>query len=506
MKDKFNLKSLLGSPNALLASIRDTINRGGRYWRWGEQDNFPNIILDSANDSGTARDCIDKLETFIKGKGLSNKEFLKRKANPSQTWGELLEEIDSQISYIEAITLRIIYNAGGKVAEVYFLPVQNIRRRYDGQFVYGDDLGDPQGYRMFAGWNREIIPAFGTHKDGPSIRKMIAEQMAEHGKQIGELLYIYKPGIGLNYRFYPVPKWSAGLHDINADAGLSLHEESQVSNSFKGGAWIQTRELDKKTIGEDGLTEYERFQQVIEEAQSPDAGDIIHTETLNNDGATANITPLNIQHQMDATEKATERVAKKVCRLFGVPPILLGIETAGKLGNNQELVNYMKLFNLTIEKKKELKSRMFEKLFPEEFAMNPEQFETVPLQIFDFVPDELIKRLPIGVLAKMYNIEVEIEEDAKEGEPGQPGAKRVESPAREVNEHLKTLTGKQQQQLDRIVRKFGKDELTLEQATLQLTTGFGFTEDEARVYLNIKDDEIEEGAEGDSESVELKEA
>jgi len=60
--------------------------------------------------------------------------------------------------------------------------------------------------------------------------------------------------------------------------------------------------------------------------------------------------------------------------------------------------------------------------------------------------------------------------------------------AREVNEHLKTLTGKQQQQLDRIVRKFGKEELSEPQAILQLTSGFGFTEDEARLYLNIESD------------------
>ena len=183
---------------------------------------------------------------------------------------------------------------------------------------------------------------------------------------------------------------------------------------------------------------------------------------------------------MDATEKATDRIAKKVCRLFGVPPILLGIETAGKLGNNQELVNYMKLFNLTLRRKWKLKERMYRALFPNVPAEN---FETEPLEIFDYVPDELIKRLDLQTLLKMYNIESVAEEIEQE-------AQAADVTPREVNEHLKTLTGKQQQQLDRIVRKFGKEELNEAQAVLQLVAGFGFTEDEARTYLNIEADGV----------------
>ena len=463
----------LGKPLALLASIKDNIGLGGRYWRWGERDNFPNIIIDSANDSGTARDCIDKLHVFTVGKGIKDKEFSKRMANPKQTWAQLDDEVSLQMSYIPAVCVRVIYDAGGRVARVYNLPIQNVRKRHDGQFIYGEELGDPQGFKMFQSWRREIIPAFGTYKGGPAIREMIAKQKAEYGRQVGELLYIYTPGVGLNYKYYPVPKWSAGLNDINADAALSLFEESQVTNSFKGSVFIETRPLDSQLKGPDGLTESERFDLMIEDASSADGGNVIHMETLGSDGAGAVITPLNIQHQMDATEKATDRIGRKVCRLFGVPPVLLGFATAGKLGDNQELVNYMKLFNLTLSRKWALKQRMYTTLFPE---IPAENFETEPLELFDYVPDELLKRLDISVLAKMYNIDAVVNEVKEESEP------------QAVNENVKSLTGKQQQHLDRIVRKFGKEELTQGQAVMQLTSGFGFTEEEAITYLEITED------------------
>lgn len=469
----------LAAPLGMLASIKDSIGLNGRYWRWGEQDNFPNVIIDSANDSGTARECIDKLHTFIVGKGIKDKAFLNTQANDYQTWEELDDEISQQLAYIPGIALRVIYNAGGKAAKFYSLPIQNVRRRYDGQFIYGEELGDPQGFKMFQSWNREVIPAFGTNKSPQEIRKMIASQKAEYGKQVGELLYVFTPGVGLNYKYYPVPKWSAGLNDINADAALSLHEESQVSNNFKGSIIIETRELNRTQKDEGEQTEAERFENTIEDASRPDANNVIHLESLGSDGEGTKITPLNIQHQMDATEKATDRIAKKVCRLYGVPSILLGIETAGKLGNNQELVNYMKLFNLTLQKKWKIKSRMYEKLFPQ---VPNENFETEPLELFDYVPDELLKRLDIDTLKAMYNIE----SIGPSGSPKVTEEVIPETEERQVNEHLKKLTGRERQNLDRIVKQFNRKQLNEQQAIMQLTQITGFTEEEARTYLGME--------------------
>jgi len=528
------------SLKAMLSSIRDSISQDGRAWRWGTKDNFPNIIIDSANDSGVARECIDKLETFIAGDGIKDQAFLDTLANPDQTWGELDRAINQTLAYIPGIALRVLYNAGGLPAEFHLLPIQNVRKRYDGQFIYSPDLGDPSGFQSFTGRHREIIPAFGTAKTPSEVRAMMAKQIAKHDRQLGELLYTFTPGVGLNYQHYPVPKWSSGLNDINADAALSLHEESQVSNSFKAGVIIQTRPLDKVLKDENGRTEYDYFQAESEKFCSPDGSPILHLETLNGESA-ASVTPLNIQHQMDATEKATDRIGRKVCRLFGVPPILCGFATAGTLGESQELVNHMKLFNLTLKKKWELKERMYKSLFPE---VPKENFETVEIDMFSFLPDKVIESMTVEQVNEAFQLpavkdKVDQEVSSRFAEFGvggvqgilsiqtsvseqiigiDAGAKVLEviygfdaerayqmlggvatidnegqvkdapkEEVREVNEHLKTLTGKQQQQIDRVVRKFNKGELTDSQAIMQLTSGFGFTDEEAKTYLAIEE-------------------
>ena len=56
-----------------------------------------------------------------------------------------------------------------------------------------------------------------------------------------------------------------------------------------------------------------------------------------------------------------------------------------------------------------------------------------------------------------------------------------------VNESVKNLTGRQMQGIERIVRKFSKDQLTENQAKLMLTTGYGFSDEEAMIWLQTED-------------------
>ena len=57
----------------------------------------------------------------------------------------------------------------------------------------------------------------------------------------------------------------------------------------------------------------------------------------------------------------------------------------------------------------------------------------------------------------------------------------------QVNDHLKNLTGKQMQGIDRIVRKYKAGTYSQAQATLLLQSGFGLTEEESRQFLGAQE-------------------
>ncbi|MDV7390364.1 hypothetical protein RZS08_03380, partial [Arthrospira platensis SPKY1] len=101
---------------------------------------------------------------------------------------------------------------------------------------------------------------------------------------------------------------------------------------------------------------------------------------------------------LDATENSTERLAKKICRHMGVPPVLIGIETAGKLGSSQELVNMMKLFDLTLSRER-LKIENALKLLLPELA---DKIKIEPLRLFTDLPPEVMATMSANELRDLH--------------------------------------------------------------------------------------------------------
>jgi hypothetical protein len=78
---------------------------------------------------------------------------------------------------------------------------------------------------------------------------------------------------------------------------------------------------------------------------------------------------------------------------------------------------------------------------------------------------------------------------------GQPAPSGTVAPivaSTKVNEHLKNLTGTQNIEIDRIVRKYKKGTYSEAMAILRLTSGFGLSEGEAKQYLGTQDPPVNE--------------
>lgn len=477
----------------MLASIRDTKGRNGRYFRFGVDDNFPNLLADYVNDSGTARLCVEKLNQFLYGGGLSDTMFEEERANPYETWGELIPKIIEQVNYFEGFVIQVKFDRAGRPARYYVPTFQHFRKRYDGKFIYNPEYGDPQGYSALAMTTDVIIPPFRTSYNeleeghiAESRRRLVAEQVKEYGQQYGELLYVQRSGVGLKYDVYPVPTYASGLNDLAADSGLSVHEESAVSNSFKAGVLIITRPLNRDEEDDDGKTEYDHFVDEMKEFTSPDGSPIAHIESDIAQNEVPQIVPLNIQHQMDATQQATERLAKKVCRLFSVPPVVIGIETAGKLGNSQELHHHFKLFNLALDYKRKLIARGLAKLFPE---VGRDNFMLEPLDMFVGVPESLAAQLTPSQIQEIWDIPEALDGENPVG-PLNPLNPALPQPSFNFDEEeeamhnwMRSLTGREEQGLQRILRKFVRGEYSERQAIIMMEMRFKIPEKVAVALL-----------------------
>jgi hypothetical protein len=196
------------------------------------------------------------------------------------------------------------------------------------------------------------------------------------------------------------------------------------------------------------------------------------------------ITTLDIKDLVDMTEKGTIRLGEKVCRLRGVPKVIVGFASAGQLGNVQELKNMMDLFYITIISRQNWITSNMDKLKPIIEGGEQLDFEISKLNALTLIPDAIVARLSEEELRQIFEIpKVEVEVGTN-GEPIEIAA--------ESNATLTNLTGRQMQGIQRVVRKFNKDELTYDQAATLLKSGFGFQDQDVDVWLVTKEEEGQE--------------
>jgi hypothetical protein len=99
----------------------------------------------------------------------------------------------------------------------------------------------------------------------------------------------------------------------------------------------------------------------------------------------------------------------------------------------------------------------------------------------EFTEDTLLQVAPRSWILEKLGIDPLKYPDTAPGSKADPNAKQ--QLASDVNSVLTNLTGKQHQQISRIVRQYGQGKLNKAQATLMLKNGFGFSDEDVIAYL-----------------------
>jgi len=330
------------------------------YYKFGETDCLPNEIVRAVNDSGTARSCITKLSQFIQANGTVDQVIGTSPANKEQSFNSAISDLSMIVSYFKCSSFRVLYNNSGMPAVIYPVPTQYLRRKGRTRFTYNELMGEPN-YRR----NEDKYLAVFDPLELPSKRlERIDRQIKSYGEQWGDIVYHFKKGIGLYQDVYSIPDYYSGIDDIESDAGISRLEKRNIQKGWRTPIIVSTGPIDKEVKDDQGKTEYDKFATNMKKFAGEDAAYALHLEGTTNE-MKPTVTTINIADILDQTDKATDRVGRKVCRHMGVPPVLVGFSTPGQLGNATELQNTMELFKMTVIESQDLISESLKLVFPE---------------------------------------------------------------------------------------------------------------------------------------------
>jgi hypothetical protein len=540
--DSLKQKVQQAAQNAIAVILK---NRANNKYLYGEFDNLPNVIITAVDNSGTATACVNRLAQFIQADGFIGEGMDNIQANSKQKLTAILGEQAQNVAYFQGYALRLVFNVEGNIAKIFNLDIKTLRRVGQG-FEFNPLMGEVGKDET----ETRLIPEFDIDRTPQERRALIAEQIKRYGEQVGEVLYIFKKGMGRYYDIYPIPPYYSAIEDIISDGKISQLDLRNISQGFRTPVVISTGPIDDQNEDEDGKTAQDYFDEALEGFTGEDASPILHLK-----GATEEfkptITVIDLAEILDQTEKTSERIAKRVAKIIGVPDVLIGMETSGKLGNVQELKNQMALFALSLYRMQQMIKEGYDVIKPLLALKGMENVQELDFTIstlkpFDFLPESVINNLTSEEQKELFEIEFEqdqMDESDKDvasrfGEFGVGGVQgilgiqtavsdgtidilagvkvleiiygfnradafavlggtedsqtgqiisNIDEP--KTNDTFTNLTGRQMQNIQRIIRKFNKDELTFEQASQMLKAGFGMSEEEVNVWLVTKEEE-----------------
>jgi hypothetical protein len=429
-------------------------SRNKEYIRYGENNLYPDYLTYLYNKSAKHNAIVSGKAFYVFGEGYENGNI------PVNRLGETLNDICKRaildIEIYGGFRLEIIWNALGKVSEIYHVDYTTIR------------VGKAGGYWYKESWeplNRDeeiFIPVFNP-------RNPVGTQIYAYNE--------YRP----KTRFYPLPSYIGCNNFIETDIEISKYYLSCIRNGMMPSKMIQ---FFKGEPTEDKKRDIEaRMSRKFAGAEN--AGKFL---LVFNDANAAKSVEVNDLSASDLDKHMIE--LNKTCQqeIFSghlvTSPMLFGIKTEGQLGGNTELKASYELFVNTYAKPKanafdaEINYILAYSMLPGEYELR--QTDPIGLQ-FDI--KDVISSIPLAFIFEKLGIPKEMW--PAEAMPVQPSAPTLDSDI-PVNDNLKNLSGKQLQHVNRVVRQYKQGKMTEAMAKTLLRTGLGLTESDINSILGIK--------------------
>jgi hypothetical protein len=433
----------------------------GGYMEFGYHNDYPKYLLDLYNKSAKHNAIVKGKVNYIIGNGWKSNEpdavaesFIK-KPNQYESLADLTRKVSTDIEVFGGAYLEIVWSAaGGQLYSVGHIDYTKIRTNKDNtQFWFKNDWQD--------------------RKEEPVVINAFNSQLRQ-GRQI---LYMkeYRPGL----ETYSLPGYMGALNYIESDIEVSKHVLGNAQTGFSASKMVtlpngeptpdEKRNIERRFTdrftGSDGKKLILSFVDRID--QKPIVDDLGQSDLSKEDFA-------NVDNLIQTNIFAGHQI---------VSPVLFGIKTEGQLGATTELQSAYEIFKNTYANDKQ---HFIESVFNELATIKgaTSEITIIPVEPISF---QLTEAALLQIAPKEYLLEKAGIDLSKYAPVDSNTGELAASPAN-VNESLKNLTGRQYQQLMRVVRQFSQGKITKQQASVMLSGGLGLSDAEINTMLGVDDD------------------
>lgn len=299
----------------------------GDYVKSGEDNRFPNYLIELYNRSSIHAACVNAITEAIIGGGLTaNQDFYLDKANKYETWNELFSKISLDFYLHGGFAIEAIWSMDRtRIAEFYHIDFSNIRP------AEKDHRGKIPGFYICDEWKSytkssddkvHYLPAFDVHNKEEQPSQLFVTKF-------------YRPG----QQYFPLPVYNGALKVIELDTEIDAFHVNNIKNSlapslaittFMNGSDDDVQAVEAMLKANYGGPE-NAGSLVYMDVDSPENAPKIEPIPQNGaDGYYQNINDLSMQKILTA-----HRITS---------PMMLGIKESGQLGGRDEVIDAFLLF------------------------------------------------------------------------------------------------------------------------------------------------------------------
>ena len=464
-------------------------NKAGKYITYGAFNEYPYYLLDNYRRSSKHNAIVNGKVNYIVGGGWQpgEKMTVEQQARYAKFFdglsehddlNDITEKLVLDLELFNGFAVAVTWNKMGTIAKMEHIPFEKIRVDKDERMFQVADWYDDAMVQLYPKiGDVEKIPAF------------------DADNRIGKQLFYYRV-YAAGVKSYPLPEYMGGLAWIEADVQVSNFHNNNLRNNFWGGYLINFNN-GIPTPEEQGDIE----RQIKRKFSGTDnAGRFV--VTFNDDVSKAPtlepLTPSDMDKQFEILNKAIQSEIFISHRV--VNPMLFGVKTEGQLGGRQELVEAYELFKATYVNDR---VRKVERMINYLGSFNGvEGMELIPVEpiterlseqtlLTIMTPEELREKAGLPALEK---------QPADVVGPNPQPDEQPQTPAMMGNDNIKKLSGREYQNLMRIVRHYAQEKITLEMARTMLSAGFGLTPEEVNTLLGVQEQAFSEPMWGEEDT------
>lgn len=432
---------------------------------FGEDNRFPEHLLYLYNKSSNHGAIINGKVKYIIGKGLPIENTKLTNVNRyGESINKVLKKDCTDIEIHGGFYWELIWKMGGGV-EVLHMPFECLRKSKDGKgWWYSEDWCKAYGIDK-----PRFIPNF--------------DPLNKTGSQIFAYRE-YRAGA----KKYPLPGYFAALNDIETDVEISKYNLSAIKNGMFGGKVITFYTGDP---GEEAKGKLEKgWNKKFSGSENSGRTMMVF---VNNGQTAPNIDDISATDLDKLFEQMNKTVQAEIFTGHEVTSsTLFGVKTEGGLGDRAEIETAYEVFKNTYVNAKQESLEEAIKFIYEYFGVKePLKFQPVDPVGFKLSDEKLAELMPKEWLYEKLGID-----PAKYPSIAQQPTPGVTDVPLATNENVKNMTGRQFQNLNRVITKYKNGKLDKAAASLLLKNSFGLSDEDIETLLvapaNFEADTTEE--------------